>query len=119
MGTKLLLTRIRESVDIFVQDSTSLLRSIIADFILGDLIDFAQAGFGKGLAVGGANTGLLDPSHFIANATGPTNMLADFWFNTSTETLYFDSNGSLPGGQTAMAHLQTNFTLHSTDIHLI
>src|ERR1019366_3398324 len=57
MGTKLLLTRIRESVDIFVQDSTSLLRSIIADFILGDLIDFAQAGFGKGLAVGGANTG--------------------------------------------------------------
>jgi Ca2+-binding RTX toxin-like protein len=91
----------------------------ITDFNLGDFIDFARAGFGNGLALGGTSTGLLDPSHFIANATGPTNKAQEFWFNTSTETLYFDANGNLPGGQTAIAHLQTNFTLHSTDIHLI
>jgi hypothetical protein len=84
-----------------------------------DFIDFSRAGFGNGLAVGGANTGTLDPSHFVANATGPTGFQPEFWFNTSKHTLYFDSNGMLPGGQVAIAHLQNNFTLHSTDIHLI
>ena len=91
----------------------------IKDFSLGDLIDFSHSAFGNGLAASGANAGVLDPSHFIANATGPTNALQEFWFNTSTHTLYFDSNGSGAGGQIAMAHLQNNYTLHNTDIHLV
>ena len=93
----------------------------ITDFSLGDHVDFSASAFGLGLglAVGGIDTGVLDPSHFVANATGPTTASQEFWFNTSNHTLYYDSNGSAAGGQTAMAHLQTNFTLHSTDILLV
>ena len=71
------------------------------------------------MAAGGANAGILDPSHFIANATGPANALQEFWFNTANHTLYFDANGSAAGGQIAVAHLQTNYILHNTDIHLV
>ena len=106
-------------LDQFVFNLTNEGLDQIKDFSLGDLIDFSHLGFGNGLAVGGADTGLLDPSHFVANATGPTNALQEFWFNTSTHTLYFDANGSGAGGQIAMAHLQTNYLLHSTDIHLV
>ena len=103
----------------FVFNATNEGLDQITDFHLGDLVDFSRAGFGNGLAVGGANTGILDPSHFVANATGPTNALQELWFDTSNHTLYFDANGSAPGGQVAMAHLQNNFMLHSTDIHII
>ena len=105
--------------DQFVFNATNEGLDKITDFHLGDLVDFSRAGFGNGLAVGGANTGLLDPSHFVANATGPTNALQELWFDTSNHTLYFDANGSALGGQVAMAHLQNNFMLHSTDIHII
>ena len=105
--------------DQFVFNATNEGLNQITDFSLGDLLDFSRAGFGNGLAVGGANTGILDPSHFVANATGPTNALQELWFNTSNHTLYFDSNGSAPGGQVAIEHLQNNFMLHSTDIHII
>ena len=103
----------------FVFNATNEGLDQITDFHLGDLVDFSRAGFGNGLAVGGANIGILDPSHFVANATGPTNALQELWFDTTNHTLYFDSNGSAPGGEVAMAHLQNNFTLHSTDIHII
>ena len=105
--------------DQFVFNATNEGLDKITDFSLGDLVDFSRAGFGNGLAVGGADTGLLDPSHFVSNATGPTNALQQFWYNTSNHTLYFDSNGSAPGGQVAIAQLQNNFMLHSTDIHII
>jgi Ca2+-binding RTX toxin-like protein len=105
--------------DQFVFNATNEGLKQITDFSQGDLLDFSRAGFGNGLAVGGANTGILDPSHFVANATGPTNALQELWFNTSNHTLYFDSNGSAPGGQVAIEHLQNNFMLHSTDIHII
>jgi Ca2+-binding RTX toxin-like protein len=105
--------------DQFVFSATNEGLDQIYSFHAGDLIDFAAAGFGNHLAVAGANTGLLDPSHFVANATGPTNAAQEFWFNTSTHTLYFDSNGSAPGGQVAIAHLQNGYALHSTDILLV
>ena len=105
--------------DQFVFNATSEGLDQIYNFHAGDLIDFAAAGFGAHLASGSANTGVLDPSHFVANATGPTNAAQEFWFNTATHTLYFDSNGSAPGGQVAMAHLQNSYVLHSTDILLV
>jgi hypothetical protein len=43
----------------------------------------------------------------------------EFWFNTATHTLYFDANGSVPGGQIAIAHLQNTYVLHNTDILLV
>jgi Ca2+-binding RTX toxin-like protein len=106
-------------LDQFVFNATNEGLDQIKDFSAGDLVDFSHSGFGNGLAVGGAIIGVLDPSHFIANATGPTNALQEFWFNTSTHTLYFDANGSGVGGQIAIAHLQTNYLLHNTDIHLV
>ena len=76
--------------DQFVFNATNEGLDQVYNFHAGDLIDFAAAGFGNGLAVGNTNTGVLDPSHFIANATGPTNSAQEFWFNTTTHTLYFD-----------------------------
>ena len=38
-----------------------------------DVLDFDHLAFGNGLAAGGADTGTLDASHFVANATGATN----------------------------------------------
>ena len=105
--------------DQFVFNATSEGLDQIYNFHAGDLIDFAAAGFGSHLAAGGANTGVLDASHFVANATGPTTTAQEFWFNTSTHTLYFDANGSAPGGQTAIAHLQNTYVLHNTDILVV
>jgi Ca2+-binding RTX toxin-like protein len=105
--------------DQFVFNATNEGLDQIYSFHVGDRIDFSAAGFGNHLGVAGANTGVLDPSHFVANATGPTNAAQEFWFNTSNHTLYFDSNGSAPGGQVAIAHLQNSYVLHSTDILLV
>ena len=106
-------------IDQFVFNATNEGIDQIYNFHAGDLVDFAAAGFGNHLAVAGANTGVLDPSHFVANATGPINTAQEFWFNTSTHTLYFDSNGSAPGGQVVMAHLQNSYVLHSADILIV
>jgi Ca2+-binding RTX toxin-like protein len=106
-------------IDQFVFNATNEGIDQIYNFHAGDLVDFAAAGFGNHLAVAGANTGVLDPSHFVANATGPTNTAQEFWFNTSTHTLYFDSNGSAPGGQVVMAHPQNSYVLHSADILIV
>ena len=100
--------------DQFVFNATNEGIDQIYNFHAGDLVDFAAAGFGNH-----DNTGVLDPSHFVANATGPTTTAQEFWFNTSTHTLYFDSNGSASGGQVAMAHLQNIYVLHSTDILIV
>ena len=105
--------------DQFVFNATSEGLDQVYNFHAGDLIDFAAAGFGSHLAAGSANTGVLDASHFVANATGPTTAAQEFWFNTSTHTLYFDANGSAPGGQIAIAHLQNNYVLHNTDILMV
>ena len=105
--------------DQFVFNASSEGLDQIYNFHAGDLIDVAAAGFGSHLAAGGANTGVLDASHFVANATGPTTTSQEFWFNTSTHTLYFDANGSAPGGQVAIAHLQNAYVLHNTDILVV
>lgn len=43
-----------------------------------DVLDFDYQAFGNGLAVGSADTGTLDPSHFVAagaGASGPTDFV--------------------------------------------
>ncbi|MDN5006395.1 NF038122 family metalloprotease [Bradyrhizobium sp. GCM10027634] len=105
--------------DQFVFNVTSDGLDQIYNFHAGDRIEFAAAGFGTHLAVSAANTGVLDAAHFVANATGPTTTAQEFWFNTTTHTLYFDANGSAPGGQIAIAHLQNSYVLHNTDIVMV
>jgi CARDB protein/hemolysin type calcium-binding protein len=96
----------------------------ILDFTSGnDVLDFAAKAFGRHLATGGASTGILDPSHFVANSTGPTTTAQEFWYNTNNATLYYDADGSgSTSAPTAMAHLDnvsSTFVLHNYDIHII
>ena len=84
-----------------------------------DVLDFDHLAFGNGLAVGGADTGTLDASHFVANATGATNAQQVYWYNTSNSTLYYDADGSGSGAAVAVVVFNNGFVLNSTDIHLI
>ncbi|MDA9473443.1 hypothetical protein XI03_02715 [Bradyrhizobium sp. CCBAU 65884] len=93
------------------------------DYIRGfgsaDVFEFSHLAFGDGLARRAANTGTLDPSHFVANATGPKNAAQEFWYNTTSDVLYYDPDGSGAHSPTAIAVLQNGFSLHYTDILLI
>ena len=92
----------------------------VYNFQSGDHFDFSAVGFGGQLAVSGADTGVLDPSHFIANSHGPTTAAQEFWFNTANHTLYFDADGSGSASHAvAIAQLQSNYILHSTDLLLV
>jgi hypothetical protein len=72
------------------------------------------------LAAGGTNTGTLDASRFVANTSGFTDSVQRFWYNTSTGTLSYDSNGNASGGtQGTIAVLQNNFALSHLNILLI
>jgi Ca2+-binding RTX toxin-like protein len=83
-----------------------------------DVLDFDHLAFGNGLAVGGADTGTLDASHFVANTTGATNAQQVYWYNTSNSTLYYDADGSGSGAAVAVAVFNNGFVLNNTDIHL-
>ena len=83
------------------------------------MFDFSQAAFGSGLATGGASTGTLDASHFVADGTGPTTAAQVFWYNTADHTLYYDADGSGAGAPVAVAVLDNLFTVNNTDIHLV
>jgi hypothetical protein len=107
--------------DHFVYNATNNGLDHIVDFALGDSIDFAASAFGSRLATGNANTGTLNASHFVSGATegsfGANG--AGFFYNTSSHTLYYDSNGNSAGGLTAVAVLDNGYVLHNTDVHLV
>ncbi|HKA78433.1 MAG TPA: calcium-binding protein [Xanthobacteraceae bacterium] len=84
-----------------------------------DVFDFDHLAVGAGLAEGGADTGTLDPTHFVANASGATTAAEVFWYNTTNHTLYYDADGSGGGAAVAIAILDNSFLLASQDIHLI
>jgi Ca2+-binding RTX toxin-like protein len=84
-----------------------------------DVLAFDHLAFGDGLAMGGANTGTLDASHFIADGTGPTDAAHIFWYNTNDRTLYYDADGSGGDLAVAIATLNNGFVLDHTDLVLI
>ena len=84
-----------------------------------DELDFDHLAFGSGLAAAGADTGTLDASHFVADATGPTTADQKFWYDTDNSTLYYDADGSGSGAAVAVAVFNNGFVLNNTDIHLI
>jgi Ca2+-binding RTX toxin-like protein len=84
-----------------------------------DVLNFDHQAFGSGLAVGGADTGTLDATHFVANATGATTAAEVFWYNTADHTLYFDADGSGTGAAVAIAVLDNAFLLNNTDFDLL
>ena len=84
-----------------------------------DVLAFDHQAFGTGLAFGGADTGTLDPTHFVANSTGATTVAEVFWYNTTDHTLSYDADGSGAGAAVAIAVLDNNFLLNHTDFGLI
>jgi Ca2+-binding RTX toxin-like protein len=110
----------RSGNDQFVYNSSAEGKDRVSGFHTGDHFDFSSAGFGTGLATGGVDTGTLDPSHFIANATGPTTAAQEFWFNTTDHTLYYDADGSGSAAHpVAIAQLTNLYVLHNSDILLV
>lgn len=90
-------------------------RDVIADFTHGvDVIEIVGARFG-GLAPGD-----LPAERFAANAAGAaTGAFAQLVYDTDDGRLFWDSNGTDPGGRTLIAVLQGAPTLTASDIAVI
>lgn len=91
---------------------------VITDFISGDdqfVIDHLLAG--AGLADGGADTGKLDASRFVAGS-GFTDADQRFLLETATGTLYYDADGSGAAAAVALAKLESGVVM-ANDIRLI
>lgn len=93
----------------------------IVDFTQGsDVLDFSRSAFGKNLATGGANFGTLASSHFTSNSDGhATAATAQFIYNTTTDILSFDQDGTGGAAAVQMVLLGNNVTLTYSDIHLV
>jgi Ca2+-binding RTX toxin-like protein len=87
---------------------------VVKDFAEGDKFCFVASKFGN------IAKGELDPTLFRAWASNNVHDASDkFIFNTSTDTLYFDSNGTAAGGLNKIAVLDNGFTLSANDIVII
>ena len=82
----------------------------------GDLIEVLASAFGGGLVAGTDATGI-----FGSSATDTFGSASErFHFNTSTQTLLYDSNGSTAGGtQVALAVLENGGTVDAAHIHMV
>jgi len=90
---------------------------VITDFASGDdqfVIDHLLAG--AGLADGGADTGKLDASRFVAGS-GFTDAGQRFLFEAATGTLYYDADGSGAAAAVALAKLESG-VVTANDIRL-
>ena len=85
-----------------------------------DVLDFSHLAFGDHLATGGANTGVLDPTHFVSNSDGhASGTQAQFIYNTTSHVLSFDSDGTSGATAIQMAKLENSVHLTFSDIHLV
>src|SRR4029079_7818418 len=89
----------------------------IRDFSAADSIDILASAFGGGLVAGTDATG---PGVFGSSADNTFGSATErFHFNTATNTLLYDSNGSTAGGtQVALAVLE-NSTVGAAQIHMV
>jgi hypothetical protein len=89
----------------------------ILDFSAADSIDILASAFGGGLVAGTDATG---PGVFGSSADNTFGSATErFHFNTATNTLLYDSNGSTAGGtQVALAVLE-NSTVGAAQIHMV
>lgn len=79
----------------------------------GDVIEIDGAAFGLTL-------GALPAALFTANAGGNfTDASQRFAFDTTTNTLYYDSDGSGAAAKIALAHLANGASLGNTDIYVV
>ncbi len=85
----------------------------ITDFVTGnDKIQISAGGFGAGLSVG-----ILAESQFAIGTMTTTDQR--FLYDTSTGSLFFDSNGSAADGRTRIATLTTKPSISANDIVIV
>ena len=90
----------------------------IVDFTHGvDVFDFSRSAFGSHLAANGANTGVLDASHFALNSA--TAATPQFIYDTTHHILSFDADGTGAIAAVQIAELVNAPMLTNTDFHLI
>ena len=83
-------------------------------------LDFSRLVFGDHLATGGANSGTLDPTHFVSNSDGhATGTGPQFIYNTMSHILSFDSDWTDGTVAVQMAKLENSAPLTFSDIHLV
>ena len=85
---------------------------MITDFRRGkDKLQFLRSGFKPNRA------GVLAKKHFRFNKQGVARDANDFFlFNTTTKTLYYDSNGNKAGGRMKIATFSNGVDIRRTDI---
>ena len=103
-------------------DGVTFANQVNADHILdfnigqGDVFEISASAFGGGLVAGTDATGKFSASTSDTFASGTER----FHFNTATETLLYDSNGSTAGGtQIALAILQAGGTVDAAHIQIV
>jgi len=80
----------------------------------GDLIEVLGSAFGA------LPAGTISASQFVSNAGGNfTDSAQRFSFDTTTKTIYYDSDGNGAAVKIALAHLENGANLDSTNIHII
>jgi hypothetical protein len=90
---------------------------------IDEILDYSSAA-GDVIEIDGAAFGLapgpLPAAQFTANAGGNfTDPAQRFAFDTTTNTLYYDSDGSGTAAKIALAHLANGANLSSTDIYIV
>jgi Ca2+-binding RTX toxin-like protein len=75
----------------------------------------------KGVAFGGLRAGALSASVFVSRAsdTRALDKADRFIFRQSDDTLWYDANGSDPGGLTKIADFSNDFALRAADIFIV
>ena len=102
------------NADKFLYVTTADGTDIISDFAVDDFFAF------NGPAFGALPVGTLAANRFWTNTTGVAHDADDrFIFNTTNDTLWYDSNGNAAGGAFKMADLNITFNLTAADILIV
>jgi serralysin len=100
--------------DTFFYVNTADSTDVITDFAADDFLAF------KGTVFGSLTKGAVAAKNFWTNKTGVAHDADDrFIFNTTDDTLWYDSNGNAAGGAFKMADMNIAFNLTAADIVIV
>jgi Ca2+-binding RTX toxin-like protein len=103
-----------DGTDVFRYDAIKDAGDIVTDFAKGDVFMF------KGTVFAGLKKGFLHVTAFASNTTGLAEDTTDrFIYNTKTDNLYYDSNGSVGGGvKMLVADVTPNVNFSNFEIYI-
>ncbi len=90
----------------------------ITDFNLGDKLEISKAGFG---IAANLTVATFNAEYFVANANGTATFggHGQFVYNTTTDNLYWDADGTGGGAAELVADLTLDYLLKNTDFALV